>query len=68
MRVDVDRVRCEGHGLCEERAPEAFTLDEEGELNYAFEGTDVPPDLTSIVASAVAVCPVVALRLVVDPA
>ena len=32
MRIVLDRPRCEGHGLCEEAAPELMHLDDEGEL------------------------------------
>ena len=32
MRIVVDRPRCEGHGLCEEAAPDLLHLDDEGEL------------------------------------
>jgi len=32
MRITVDRPRCEGHGLCEEAAPDLMHLDDEGEL------------------------------------
>ncbi len=32
MRIVLDRPRCEGHGLCEEAAPDLMHLDDEGEL------------------------------------
>ena len=32
MRIVLDRPRCEGHGLCEEAAPQLMHLDDEGEL------------------------------------
>lgn len=61
MRIELDRPRCEGHGLCEEAAPELMHLDDDGELVI-----DVPEvdgaDLTAATA-AVRICPVVALRL-----
>jgi ferredoxin len=32
MRIELDRPRCEGHGLCEEEAPALLHPDGEGEL------------------------------------
>lgn len=32
-RIVVDVDRCEGHGLCEQTAPEVFRLDDEGDLH-----------------------------------
>ena len=32
MRIVLDRPRCEGHGLCEEAAPQLMRLDDGGEL------------------------------------
>lgn len=61
MRIELDRPRCEGHGLCEEAAPALMHLNDDGELVI-----DVPDvDGTGIDAAqaAVRVCPVAALRL-----
>jgi ferredoxin len=63
MRVLVDRDRCEGHGLCEEHAPEAFELDDEGVVVHRFDGRDVPDQLAEAAARGVDVCPVAALRV-----
>ncbi len=60
MKIVLDRPRCEGHGLCEEAAPQLMHLDEEGELVLDIETVD--DDLESAKA-AVRVCPVAALRL-----
>jgi ferredoxin len=61
MRIELDRPRCEGHGLCEEAAPALMHLDDDGELVI-----DVPEvdgaELESAKA-AVRICPVAALRL-----
>lgn len=62
MRIDVDWDRCEGHGICADQAPEVFDLNDEGELRYAFEGSDIPDDLAPAARSAIGVCPVAALR------
>ncbi len=61
MRIELDRPRCEGHGLCEEAAPGLMHLDEDGELVI-----DVPDvdDGDPAAIAAVRVCPVAALRLI----
>ncbi|MCQ4121040.1 ferredoxin [Rhodococcus tibetensis] len=62
MRIDVDWDRCEGHGLCAEQAPEVFSLDDDGELEYAYQDSDIPDNVASGVKSAIGACPVAALR------
>lgn len=64
MRIDVDWDRCEGHGLCTERAPELFELDDDGVLQYRHEGKDLPEDLQSAAKAGASVCPVAALTVV----
>ncbi|MFD4898132.1 ferredoxin [Streptomyces sp. NPDC058411] len=62
MKIVLDRPRCEGHGLCEEAAPQLMHLDDEGELvldREQVDGADAAP-----ANAAVRVCPVAALRLV----
>ena len=61
MRVEVDRARCEGHGMCESAFPEAFRLDDDGELEILMD--EIPSDLIGQVEGAVRLCPVAALRL-----
>ncbi|UYP17255.1 ferredoxin [Rhodococcus sp. Z13] len=63
MKITLDRPRCEGHGLCEETAPELMHLDDDGEL--VLDVTDVPEDGPQAAAAraAVRVCPVAALGL-----
>ena len=61
MNIVLDRPRCEGHGLCEEVAPNLMHLDDDGELVLDVEGVD-DADLEAAKA-AVRVCPVAALRL-----
>ncbi|MFW0874919.1 ferredoxin [Rhodococcoides corynebacterioides] len=60
MNVDVDFDRCEGHGLCEDQAPKVFRLDDDGDLHLEFE--EIPEDQAAAVRSAIAACPVAALR------
>jgi len=61
MRIDVDRNRCEGHGMCEVVAPEFFSLDDDGSLTVHSDG--VAPTDESLVQDAVLACPVAALKL-----
>ncbi|MFJ3143664.1 ferredoxin [Streptomyces flavovirens] len=61
MRIVLDRPRCEGHGLCEEAAPQLMHLDDEGELvldRQEFDAADA-----ALANAAVRVCPVAALRI-----
>uniref|UniRef100_A0AAU3H207 Ferredoxin n=1 Tax=Streptomyces sp. NBC_01401 TaxID=2903854 RepID=A0AAU3H207_9ACTN len=62
MRIVLDRPRCEGHGLCEEAAPQLMHLDDEGELLLDREEVDEAD--AALANAAVRVCPVAALRLV----
>ncbi|QCB95934.1 ferredoxin [Arthrobacter sp. PAMC25564] len=61
MKIVLDRPRCEGHGLCEEAAPQLMHLDDDGELVLDVEAVD-NGDLEAAKA-AVRVCPVAALRV-----
>lgn len=59
--LELDRPRCEGHGLCEEAAPRLMHLDDEGEL--VLDVTDVSAEDLEAAKTAVRVCPVAALKL-----
>jgi ferredoxin len=61
MRVEVDPIACDGHGLCAELLPELIALDEWGYPLIA--DADVPPELEALARRAVSVCPTLALRL-----
>ena len=63
MRIELDRPRCEGHGLCEEEAPQLLHLDDEGEL--VIDQVELPEEGPVVAAAraAVRVCPVAALKL-----
>jgi ferredoxin len=61
MRITADADRCEGHGLCVERAPELFDLDDDAVVVVKVTG-DLPEDLVAKAESGVRVCPVAAQR------
>ncbi|OWA00822.1 ferredoxin [Streptomyces sp. CS113] len=61
MKMILDRPRCEGHGLCEEAAPQLMHLDDEGELVLDREEFDAAD--AALANAAVRVCPVAALRI-----
>lgn len=62
----VDRIRCDGAGLCSELLPELITLDDWGYPIVWHPA--VPRGLRSHALSAVDACPVLALRLADVPA
>jgi ferredoxin len=62
VRIQVDFDRCEGHGLCADQAPSLFTLDDEGELTYHFDGREIPAEHEAAARAAATACPVAALR------
>ncbi|MGU3433010.1 ferredoxin [Actinomycetes bacterium M1A6_2h] len=62
MKVAVEWERCEGHGLCAEQAPDVFSLDDDGELIYPLENSEIPQDQEAAARAAVGSCPVAALR------
>lgn len=61
MQLILDRPRCEGHGLCEEAAPELMHLDDDGDLVLDVETVEGPQ--ADAARAAVRVCPVAALLL-----
>jgi ferredoxin len=62
MKIDADRDRCEGHGLCADVAPEVYDLDDDAMVVVLHE--EVPPALERRAEAGARVCPVAALRLV----
>jgi ferredoxin len=62
MMIEIDRPRCEGHGLCEEAAPDLMHLDDHGDL--VIDVPEVGGGALERARAAVRVCPVAALRLV----
>lgn len=64
LHIELDRPRCEGHGLCEEAAPELMHLDDDGDLVLDVPELDEADQKSVAVArAAVRVCPVAALKL-----
>jgi ferredoxin len=64
MRVDIDPIACDAHGLCAELLPELIALDEWG--YPVIDSREVPPGLQSLARWAAAVCPTLALRLLIE--
>jgi ferredoxin len=60
----VDRIACDGYGMCAELLPELIDLDDWGYPIVRAGG--VPDALVEHARRAVAVCPVLALRLAGD--
>lgn len=60
IRLELDWVRCDAHGLCARVAPELFDLDEFG---YPVFDPAVPAALESRARQAVTMCPALALRV-----
>jgi ferredoxin len=61
-RLAIDRIRCDGYGMCAEMFPEGIELDDWG---YPILRPGVIPDgFVPLARRAVEVCPVLALRLV----
>lgn len=61
LRLDVDRIKCDGHGLCAEVLPELIELDDWG--YPILRDGPVPLALEGHARRAVVDCPVLALRL-----
>jgi ferredoxin len=61
-RLAIDRIRCDGYGMCAEMFPEGIELDDWG-YPILRQGV-IPEGLVPLARRAVEVCPVLALRLV----
>ena len=61
QKMLIDRIRCDGHGLCAELLPEMIRLDDWGYPILA--PGPIPEHLSDLARRAVAACPVLALRL-----
>lgn len=60
----IDRIRCDGYGMCAEMLPEVIELDDWG--YPIIRSGAIPDDLLALARRAVDVCPVLALKLVAD--
>ncbi|HYK96349.1 MAG TPA: ferredoxin [Candidatus Dormibacteraeota bacterium] len=60
IRLEVDRIACDGFGMCAELLPEIVELDDWG---YPIVHSLVPRQLLPMARRAVDVCPVLALRI-----
>jgi ferredoxin len=62
VELRVNPIACEAHGLCAELLPERVSLDEWG---YPIvDGRPVPRELEALARRAAAVCPTLALALI----
>ena len=61
LHMTIDRIKCDGHGLCAELLPELIRLDDWGYPIIA--PGQIPKRLAPIAQRAVATCPVLALAL-----
>jgi len=59
--IGIDRITCDGYGMCAEMLPEMIALDDWG--YPIIRPGPVPHQLTALARRAVDVCPVLALRL-----
>ena len=60
--LEIDRIRCDGHGLCAELLPELISLDDWG--YPIIKPGHIPPSVLEHARRAVDACPVLALRLI----
>jgi len=61
LHMTIDRIKCDGHGLCAELLPELIRLDDWG---YPIIAPDpIPERLAPLAQRAVDTCPVLALAL-----
>lgn len=60
----IDRITCDGYGMCAELVPELIALDDWGYPIVA--PWPIPPHLLGHARRAVEVCPVLAIRLVAE--
>ncbi|MDR3080122.1 MAG: ferredoxin [Streptomyces sp.] len=60
MKIQVDRNKCAGVGLCEARSPDHFEVGDDGMLEL-LQGDDIPYDRATEVEAAIRTCPTGAL-------
>jgi len=62
FHLTIDRIRCDGHGLCAELLPELIRLDDWGYPIFA--PGPIPDALMPLAQRAVQACPVLALAVI----
>jgi ferredoxin len=62
IKLILDRARCEGHGLCEDVAPQLLHIDDDGYA--AIDVDEINAKNLAEAQAAARVCPVAALKLV----
>jgi ferredoxin len=62
MKVQVDSTKCDAYGLCEEKAPLVFQLDDFGYATALNDGV-VAEGQEEAARAALAVCPAEAIRI-----
>lgn len=62
MKIELDRVKCTGIGMCESVAPDFFEIDDDGAL--IVHRDDVDDAEIGDVEAAIQACPTAALRLI----
>jgi ferredoxin len=60
MKIHVDRDLCDLHGQCVLTAPEIFSFDDDGELQYL---PEVNSELAGKAEAAASVCPTAAIEV-----
>lgn len=61
MKVEIDRSKCSGMGLCEVTAPAVFEVGEDGQTHLLVD--EIGGDDLALVEEAVSNCPAMALSL-----
>jgi ferredoxin len=61
MKIELDRTKCTGLGICESIAPEVFEVNDDGDLVLLTD--EITDDQRADVEQAIEGCPTAALRL-----
>ena len=61
VTLGIDRIKCDGHGVCADLVPELIELDDWG--YPIIRGGAIPPSVLPHARRAVSGCPTLALRL-----
>ncbi|MEE2059181.1 ferredoxin [Rhodococcus artemisiae] len=61
MRIHIDALQCEGHGMCAAAAPDLYDLNDDGYANST--DFDVPPESEEQADSGALACPMGAIKV-----